>query len=236
MLSISGKTVKPLDRIKLANRRLSGVSFTHDGKSALVGLRDDQGVTVLDVSGTTVKPTGDRVSTGVGPYAIDVSSDGHWAVVSDAGLASQSPDPGRFIGDVDAVTLIDVSNRPFRAVRHITVPPTPEGAALSPDGKWLAVQCLNGSNLTADNPGRQKLGKILLFAVNDDGTVTKTGELPSGDASQGLVFTRDSRTILVQFDVERALAVYRIENRTLVDTGQRIKLAAGPVSIRSMPR
>jgi hypothetical protein len=40
----------------------------------------------------------------------------------------------------------------------------------------------------------------------------------------------------VQFDVEKALAIYAIRDGKLVDTGERIKLAAGPVSIRSMPR
>lgn len=39
---------------------------------------------------------------------------------------------------------------------------------------------------------------------------------------------------LTQFDVERAL--YAIRDGKLFDTGERIKLAAGPVSIRSMPR
>jgi len=33
-----------------------------------------------------------------------------------------------------------------------------------------------------------------------------------------------------------ALGVYAIRNGKLVDTGTRIPLAAGPVSIRSMPR
>jgi len=42
--------------------------------------------------------------------------------------------------------------------------------------------------------------------------------------------------VIVQFDVERALAVYAIRDGKLVDTNERIKLAAGPVSIRSMPR
>jgi hypothetical protein len=59
---------------------------------------------------------------------------------------------------------------------------------------------------------------------------------PGGEAAQGVVFTQDSKTIIVQFDVERALALYAVRDRKLVDTGERIKLAAGPVSIRSMPR
>jgi len=50
------------------------------------------------------------------------------------------------------------------------------------------------------------------------------------------VFSKDSKTVLVQFDVERAIAVYAVQGGKLVDTGKRINLTAGPVSIRSMPR
>lgn len=42
--------------------------------------------------------------------------------------------------------------------------------------------------------------------------------------------------MIVQFEVERALAVYAIREGKLVETNERIKLAVGPVSIRSMPR
>jgi DNA-binding beta-propeller fold protein YncE len=152
VLAINGKDVKVTDQIKVGEKRLSGVSFTHDGKAALVALRDEGGVAVLGVDGTTVKLTSERVSTGIAPYAVDVSSDGKWAVVSNAGLAgfvgAKAP------GDVDVVTLVDVSRHPFRAVQHLTVPSVPEAAALSPAGKWIAVQAMDGSNLTPDDPGR----------------------------------------------------------------------------------
>jgi len=55
-----------------------------------------------------------------------------------------------------------VSRRPFRAVRHVTVPSIPEGVAISPDGRWVAVQAMDGSNLTPDNPGRRDRGRVLL--------------------------------------------------------------------------
>ena len=60
--------------------------------------------------------------------------------------------------------------------------------------------------------------------------------MPGGEAAQGVVFSKDSKTVLVQFDVERTIAVYAVQSGKLVDTGKRINLAAGPVSIRSMPR
>jgi hypothetical protein len=77
--------------------------------------------------------------------------------------------------------------------------------------------------------------KLALFAIQD-GVATRVNEVPGAEAAQGVVFTQDSKTILVQFDVERALAVYAIRDGKLVDSGARIKLAAGPVSNRSMPR
>jgi DNA-binding beta-propeller fold protein YncE len=235
VLSISGKDVKPLDSIKVSEKRLSGVSFTHDGKSALVARRDEGGVVVLNVDGSKVTLTKERVSSGIAPYAIDVSSDGKWAVVGSVGLAGL---PGQLApGDADLITLVDVSKRPFRAAQHLSVPSVPEGVAISPDGNWIVAQSLNGSNLTPKDPsaGRQKLGRVTLFAIKD-GVATWVNDAPSGEAAQGIVFAKDSKTILVQFDVERALAVYQIRNDTLVDTGKRLRLDAGPVSIRTMPR
>ena len=229
VFAIEGKNVKLLDSVKIGEKRLSGIAFTNDGKSALVSLRDENGAAVLDVDGASVKLSKERIATGVNPYAIDVSSDGKWAVIGNTGIG------GRIVADADVVTLVDVSKRPFRAVQQISVPSSPEGGAISPDGKWIVVSSMAGSNLTANDPGRNKIGKVGLYAIRN-GQATKVNELPGGEAAQGVVFSKDGKTVIVQFDVERALAVYALKNGKLVDTGMRIKLAAGPVSIRSMPR
>jgi len=228
VLAIEGKNLKLLDSVKVGEKRMSGIAFTHDGKAAIVALRDENGAAVLAVDGPKVTLTKERISTGVNPYAIDVSSDGQWAVIGNTGV-------GRTVDDADVVTLVDVSKRPFRAVQQISVPATPEGLAISPDGRWIAVSSMAGSNLLPTDPGRNKLGKVALYSINS-GVATKVNELPGGEAAQGVVFTQDSKTIIVQFDVERALAMYAVREGRLVDTGERIKLSAGPVSIRSMPR
>ena len=173
--------------------------------------------------------TKEKLATGVNPYAVDVSSDGKWAVIGNTGVG------GRIVDDADVVTLVDVSKRPFRAVQQISVPSSPEGVAISPDGRWIVVSSMAGSNLLADDPGRNKRGKVTLFSIKK-GWATKVNEVPGGEAAQGVVFSKDGKQILLQMDVERALAVYAIRNGKLVDTGTRIPLAAGPVSIRSMPR
>ncbi len=228
VLAINGKNVKMLDQVKVGEKRLSGISFTHDGKAAIVALRDENGAAVLSVDGTTVKNTGEKVSTGVNPYAVDISSDGQWAIIGNTGT-------GRTVADADVVSLVNVGKRPFRTVQQISVPATPEGVAISPDGKWIAVSSMAGSQLLANDPDRNKLGKVSLYAIKD-GWATLVNDLPGGEAAQGVVFSQDSKNILVQFDVERVLALYTIRDGKLVDTGERIKLAAGPVSIRSMPR
>ena len=190
---------------------------------------------MLSVDGTKVTLTNEKISTGVTPYAVDVSSDGKWAVIGNTGVQGMAGLAGRTAGDADVVTLVDVSQRPFRAAQQISVPNTPEGIAISPDGRYVAVSSMAGSNLTPDNPGRNKLGKVTLFEIRD-GVAAKVSDVQGGEAAQGVVFTQDGRYVLLQMDVERAIAVYAVRDGKLVDTGERIKLAAGPVSLRSMPR
>ncbi|MGK8206546.1 beta-propeller fold lactonase family protein [Burkholderia cenocepacia] len=235
VLRIDGTHVTLDGSVKIGKKRLAGISFTHDGKHALVSLRDEQGVAVLNVDDGKVTDSGTRLSTGVAPYTIDVSSDNRWAVVSNVGLAGLPGYTGTLAGDADSVALIDVSRVPFRTVQYLSVPSLPEGVAISPDGKWIAVQAMDGSNLTPDNPGRHKLGKVLLFAIRD-GRAVQTGEATGGEAAQGIVFTADSRYVIVQFNVERQLALYAVDGGKLRDTGKRIALTGGPSSLRTLPR
>src|SRR5207249_394278 len=102
VLAIDGKTVKLLDQVKVGDKRLSGISFTHDGTAAIVALRDENGAAVLSIDGSAVKLTNEKIATGVNPYSIDVSSDGKWAVIGNTGVT-------RTVDDADVVTLVDVS-------------------------------------------------------------------------------------------------------------------------------
>ena len=232
---IEGKALVAAGTIAVAEKRLAGIAITPDGTAALVALRDEQGIVVLDIDGTKVGAPRERVSTGVAPYAIDVSSDGRWAVVGNVGLAGLAADPAMLGADADSVTLIDISKRPFRAVQHLTVPALPEGVAISPDGRWIAVQAMDGSNLVASHPGRHGRGRLLLWEIRGAEAV-RVGDLPAGEAGQGVVFSADNRYVLAQFNVEQQIAVYAVNDGSFEDTGQRIATRGGPSSIRSMPR
>jgi hypothetical protein len=238
VLKIEGKTLTLRDQIKLSDGRLAGVSFTTDGRAALVALRDEQGIVVLDVKGDRVTTDRVRIATGVAPYDLDISSDGRWAVVGNVGLAGlngSSANVGKLVGDADSITLIDVSRRPFRAVQHLTVPAIPEGVAISPDGRWIAALAMDGSNFPADNHGRNPVGRLVLFEI-ENGRAMERANVPAGESGQGLVFTADSRHLIAQFNVERKLALYAVNGGKLRDTGTRLPVSGGPVSIRSLPR
>lgn len=233
--AVEGRRLVRKDELAVSKGRLAGVTFSPDGAAALVLLRDEQGVAVLDVEGQAVRLTQERVSTGVAPYAVDVSCDGRWAVVGNVGLAGLPGSPRQLAGDADTVTLVDISKRPFRAVQHLSVPALPEGVAISPDGRWIAALTMDGSNLQVDNPGRRERGRVLLFEIRD-GQAHAAGDLPAGEAGQGIVFTADSQHILAQFNVEKVIAVYAVDGGMLVDTGHRMEVHGGPCSIRAMPR
>jgi DNA-binding beta-propeller fold protein YncE len=235
IFNLEGAHLTGAGSIRLSDRRLGSVTFTHDGTAALVSLRDDGGVAVLQIDGDRVTDSGERISTGLAPYAIDVSADGRWAVVGNVGLNGLPGHEAVGSSDADSVALVDVSHRPFRTIQYLTVPSTPEAAAISPDGQWIVVQSMDGSNLSPSRLGHHSVGRVVLFRIKR-GIAYRVNDLPSGAAAQGIVFAQDNKTVLVQLNVERAIAVFAIKRGCLVDTGRRLPVAGGPASIRAEPR
>ncbi|HEV3348278.1 MAG TPA: YncE family protein, partial [Methylomirabilota bacterium] len=86
-----------------------------------------------------------------------------------------------------------------------------------------------------DSPFYNANGKLLLYRV--EGTrLLPVAAAWIGRWAQGIAFSADSRTILVQNMVERDIQVLRWDGSTLTDTGQRIKTNGGPAAIRIAPR
>ena len=239
VLAIEAGHARLIETLEISTGRLAGVAFTPNSKSALAAQRDEQGVAVLDVDGLAVSDSGERISTGVAPYAIDVDAQGRWAVVGNVGLTGlgggAAARKGMVFGDADSITLIDITRRPYRAVQHVTVPSIPEGVAISPDGRWIAVLAMDGSNLPASHPARRERGRLQLFRIVDD-HAERVSDVPAGESAQGVVFTADSRYVLAQFYVERQIALFDVNGGALVDTGTRIAVSGGPASLRAAPR
>jgi DNA-binding beta-propeller fold protein YncE len=225
VFTINGKTLTPAGKIKLGDEK-SGpchAVFTPDGKRAFVTRDGDHTLSMLKIDGLKVEDAKRDFTAGVRPYGIDIASDGSAAVVANI---------GRNLGDADTVSLIDLRAEPPRVVDTVTVGPTPEGLVLSPDGRTAAVVIHNGSAKAKNSPFYNANGKLVLLRI-DGNKLTKYAEAPIGTWAQGVAFSRDGRTILVQNMAEKEIQVLKLDGDKLSDTGQRIKMNGGPAGIRT---
>jgi DNA-binding beta-propeller fold protein YncE len=228
VFTIQGKTVAPAGSVRLGDEKSgpSQVAITPAGRRALVTRDGDNFISILSIDGTKVEHTKRDLTAGMRPYGLDISADGSVAVVANIGRGS---------GDNDTVSVIDLKAQPPRVVETVVVGQTPEGLVLSPDGRLCAVVVMNGSNKPRESPFYAANGKLLLYRVEGTKLVPAAAAW-IGHWSQGIAFSADSRTILVQNMVEKDIQVFRWDGSTLQDTGQRIKTNGGPAGIRTAPR
>lgn len=201
----------------------SAIAFTPDGKSALVTLDNDNKIVVLAIEGDKVELTKRVISAGLRPYGLDIAAKGEVAVVANIGVGG---------GDADTISVIDLKVDPPRVVNTYTVGQTPEGIKMSPDGKYVAVTVMNGTNKPSDSPFFNQSGTLQIWTRN--GTqLSKSGELPIGKWCQGIAWSNNSRTLLVQCMVEEEITVVRysgLTGRSLQKVGT-IKTKGGPAGI-----
>ena len=227
VLRIAGNDVKNVGTVTIggATSGPSHAVITPDGKTALVTKDNDNAIAVLAIDGDKVTYDKRDLYPGIRPYGIAMAPDGKTAVVGNV---------GRGVGDSDTIASIDLTGKWPRVVDHLTVGQQTEGLSMSHDGKMVAATVENSSNKAKDFPFYSPHGKVVLARL--DGTkLIKMSEAPVGAWVQGSVFSADGKTLLVQNFLDRELQVFAIEAQgQLRDTGQRIKLKAGPVGIRAV--
>ena len=226
VFTIAGKTVTPAGTVSLGGAPDCGashVAISPDGRSALVTRDNDHKISVLAIDGAKVEYTKRDMNPGLRPYGIDICQPGSIAVVANIGVGQ---------GDADTISVIDMTAKPVRIIETLTVGQTPEGIKCSPDGTYVAVVVMNGSNKPKESPFYGPNGKLVLYMVTGK-TLQKFGELPIGNWSQGVAFAPDGLTVLVQNMVQKDIQVFRIDGMRLVDTGQRIPLKGGGAALRT---
>jgi DNA-binding beta-propeller fold protein YncE len=229
VFGIQGAAVRKIGTVAVATPEagVAHVAIAPDGRSALVMRDGDHTISVLAIDGDKVSYTGRDFGTGLKPYAAVITPDGRFAVVTNLGL-------GR--GDNDTVSLVDLSLQPPRVVETYTVGQTPEGIAISPDGRLVAVVTMNGSNKPADSPFHSPAGRVVLLRVLRD-RLQIVSSAPIGAWPQGAAFSSDGTTLLVQSMSERNLMVFAVDNASVLrDTGQRIALRGGGAALRTADR
>jgi 6-phosphogluconolactonase (cycloisomerase 2 family) len=222
--SIAGNTLTPVGKVALGDDKSgpSHVAIAPDGKTALVTRDGDHKISVLSIDGSKVEYTKRDISAGLRPYGLDIHPNGKVAVVANIGTGS---------GDADTASLIDIEAKPARVVHTITVGQTPEGIALSPDGAFVAVSVMNGSNKPKNNPFFNDYGLVKVLSVKGNELVPLT-EAKVGHWCQGLAWSKGNRTLLVQCMVQKEIMAFSFDGKELKPTGS-IKVNAGPAGIRT---
>ena len=180
---------------------------------------------MLAIDGNNVTASKREIAAGLRPNGLDISAKGEVAVVANVGVG---------MGDADTISVIDLKLDPPRVVSTYTVGQTPEGIKMSPDGKFVAVTVMNGSNKPASSPFYNNNGILQIWSRN--GTqLTKTAELPIGHWCQGIAWSTNAKTLLVQCMVEEEISVIRfsgLSGKSLQKVGS-IKTKGGPAGIRT---
>ena len=222
VFTIADKKLTGVGTIDFGNPRSgpSAVAFTPDGKRALVTRDGDHKVSVLAVDGSKVEYTKRDINAGLRPYSMEISSKGDVAVVGNIGVSQ---------GDADTISLIDLKATPPRVSDTVTVGQTPEGVAISPDGRYAVATVMNGSNKPKESPFFNDFGLVKVFAIKGN-KLTPVAEAKVGHWCQGAAWSKNSRTLVVQCMVEKELVLFSFSGRTLKRTGV-VKLNAGPAGI-----
>ncbi|MFO1186379.1 MAG: beta-propeller fold lactonase family protein [Alphaproteobacteria bacterium] len=219
---IKGKRLKEAGKIALGDPRCgpSGIVFTPDGKRALVTRDGDSAISVLQIDSEKVSYSGRDLHAGLKPYAIDVAAGGAYAAVANIGVGG---------GDADTVSLIDLKAEPPRVVDTLTVGQTPEGLKISPDGRFIAVTVMNGSNKEEGSPFFNDYGLLMILAIEGPRLV-KINTAPIGHWCQGAAWSRDGRRVLAGCMVEEEVVVFGFDGAALTFRG-RLAMKAGPAAL-----
>lgn len=227
ILTVAGKTLTPSGKIALGDAKSgpSHVAFTPDGKMALVTRDGDHRISVLSVDGAKVEDTKAYMVAGIRPYSISISSKGDVAVLTNQGGGQ---------GDTDIVSLIDLKQKPPRIADTVSVGQIPEGATMSPDGSHVAVTIQNGSNRPKTHPSYNDHGLVMVYRI--DGTkLALVAQAKVGGWGQGVVWSKDGKTLLAQSMLAKSLDVLSFDGKSLSVIGK-IPVPGGAAGIRTVEK
>jgi len=204
------------------------VAFTPDGTRALVSLYGTGAaptgtkVAVVRIHDDKIELTDRMITTGFGPFSLDIAPAGDIAVVANLG--------GGVTGDADVVSVIDLAHEPIRVVNAVSVAPSPEGIKLSPDGRFLAVSSVNGTHKARSSPFYHDAGILQIFAVSGT-ALHEVAEAEAGHWCQGVAWSKDARRLYLQCMVEREIQVFSFDPSGKLDRMPALKIDGGPAGL-----
>ncbi|QWP78376.1 YncE family protein [Lysobacter sp. K5869] len=225
-LAINNRRARIADKLTLEpNTGPLSTAFAPDGQRVLVAQADAQRVSLYDWrNGRIVQPSIRDMAAGVTPFTVAYCG-ADLAVVGNFGR----PDSGN--GDIDTVSLIDLSGAKPRVIDTVAVGSAPEDVACAPDGRYAAAAVQNMSNRPASHPWHSPHSLVVLLKI-EDRRLRRVDAAPIGAWAEGVAFGDDGRTVLAQSIDDRALHVLKIEGDALKPAGAPLVFGNGaPVAI-----
>jgi DNA-binding beta-propeller fold protein YncE len=225
VFTIRGKTVTASGKVDLQapDSQPSAIAFSRDGRTALVTRNNDHLISLLAIDGDKVTYAKRDLAANLKPYGIEVTPGGDVAVVAGTGAGAS--------GGTDTVSVIDLTLDPPRAVDQASVGPIAEGVAVSPDGRYVAVTIINGSNNPKASPLYRDSGMVRVLSLANK-KLTMVAEAKTGRWCQGVAWSPNGRTLLVQVMVDNEIQTFNFDGKTLTP-GPAIKVSGGPAGIAS---
>jgi DNA-binding beta-propeller fold protein YncE len=228
VFTVRGKTVTAAGKVDLQapDSQPSAIAFARDGRTALVTRNNDNLISLLAIDGDQVTYAKRDFAANLKPYGIEITPAGDTAVVASVGVGPS--------GGTDTVSVIDLTLDPPRTVDHTSVGPTAEGIAISPDGRYIAVTIINGTNSPKASPLFREFGIVRVLSLANK-KLTPIAEARTGRWCQGVAWSGNGRTLLVQSMVDNEIQTYSFDGKTLTP-GTAIKVSGGPAGIRTAQR
>lgn len=227
VLSIQGTTVQLVRTVPVCDptNSLSDVAIAPNGL-VLASAQKGCHLRVLQLDGTTLTPTAQRVSVYGQPYRTMITPDGKLGLTAGQGLGNGL--------DADALSILDLESKPIRTVGYVPLGAVPESFELSADGRLLAAVLMNGSNLPTTDPLYSKTGSVVLLERRGK-TFVQVDSKPVGRIPEGVAFSPDGKHLVVQCHPDRNLWVFAVRGNRLKDNGLRIPVPGMPSSLRAGP-
>ncbi len=224
VFTLAAGVATPAGKIKIGDPDSSpAMPIFFDGdRRALVSRDHDHRIVQLAINGSMVTVTPVTLAAGLRPYQIDTDGPRRFAVSGNIGGGGR---------DIDTISLIDLAPAIPRVVDTVAVGLTPEGLKMSPDGRYVAVNVNNGSNLSRKAPGYHAGGVVQIWRIDGE-RLRKVAEAPVGAWGQGVAWSRDSRRLLVQCMVGQTIEAFAFDGRRLRHTAS-LAMPAGPAAIRT---
>jgi DNA-binding beta-propeller fold protein YncE len=227
VFSISGKNVTAVGKVDFGapDSQPAQAMFLADGRTALVSrsAATDNKISILTIDGTKVEYTKQDIFSGLQPYGMDITPNGDFAVVGNIGTG--------FGGGTDTVSLVDLKANPPRTIDQLPVGPIPEGIAVSPNGRYIAVTVMNGSNASKTSPLYNDFSILKVLEINGR-KLQLVAETKIGHWCQGAGWAANGNTVMAQCMVEKEIQLFGFDGKSLKPSGA-INVNGGPGGFRT---